>query len=248
MINLQRSTLLFLTVAIVLTPTVSPAQSARLRFVPPPPPPHIGEPGGRGQGGGSRGDACRRYEGVTALVPVAAPSAVAWGVSVADHPTLWLYAPQGLAANLPLELVLEDETGQNRYRTMVRSTETIAGVFSLSLPATAPPLPVGNYRWSVSIFCDSIEPDLPIVLQGNLQRIAPPVDLQSQLAQTQDPIEQAKLYAQAGIWYDALTTLGERRPQATDAAVWSDLLQQGNLDAFATAPITLCCTPESLNP
>lgn len=240
MTNFQRSTLLFLTAAIALTPSVGVAQPSRLRFMPPPPPPNIGEPNGRGQGGGSRGGACQRYEGITALVPLATPSTV-WGITVADYPTLWLYAPQGLAENVPLELVLEDETNRSRYRTVVRSTETIAGVFSLSL--TAKPLPVGNYRWSVSISCDPAEPDLPITIQGNLQRIAPSALLQSQLAQTQDPIERASLYATAGIWYDALTALGERRRQANDAAAaWSDLLQQANLDPFAAAPIAPCCS------
>jgi hypothetical protein len=255
MMHFQLRHLLMLTspialmLAAALPPAVSVAQRppapVRILFTPPPPPPDIGEPEDRGQGGGSRGDACERYVGMMALVPSANPQALPWGLTIAERPTIWLYAPQGLAAAVPLEFVLQDQMGETRHRTLVRAPEMPAGVFSLSVRDSTAPLAVGqSYRWSVSIYCDPEAPDVPIVVQGNLERVAPPAHLQSQLAVTQDAIDQAALYAQHGIWYDALTTLAEQRTQTEDAAivtVWSDLLGQVNLGEIAPAAIVPCC-------
>ena len=101
----------------------------------PPPPPDPGEPDNRGQGGGSRGP-CRRYAGLTALVPSGA-----WGVTVSEHPTMWIYAPAGLAARVPLEFVLRDRQGNALYKTSFVATELPAGVMQLPLP-TQVKLPV----------------------------------------------------------------------------------------------------------
>ena len=224
----------------------SPFQ-AKIQFVPPPPP-TIGVPREGGRGAGSRGPACKRYENVTALVPFTKTKVqtIQWGLTTVKHPTVWFYAPQGLAANIPLEFVLQDEAGQNRFRTVVQTSNVPKGVFSLSLPATADPLQLGKlYRWSISIYCDPEALDIPITVEGNVKRIALSNSVQNQLAATQSILEQANLYATEGVWYDALTTLGEslRQSEGSESIMaWKDLLQQANLGDTARATIVPCCT------
>ncbi len=226
------------------TPAQSPHSIPKIQFIPPPPP-TIGMPEGSERGAGSRGPACKRYENTTALVPLTRTTQpIRWGLTT-THPTIWLYAPQGLAANTPLALVLQDEAGQNRSRTVLQTSETPVGVFSLSLPATAAPLQAGKiYRWSVSIYCDPDAIDIPVIVQGALGRVTLSAKLQSQLAATHSVLEQANLYAQNGVWYDALTTLGEelRRHEETGiASAWRDLLQQASLGKVKSAAIVPCC-------
>lgn len=225
------------------TAAQSPAQKSKIQFTPPPPPSTIGTPQS-GRGAGSRGPACKRYENVTPLVPLA-KTAIRWGLTSKEHPRLWFYAPQGLAANIPLELVFQDEAGQNRSRTVFHTSETPVGIFSVSLPATATPLQVGKiYRWSVSIYCDPETIDIPVTLQGALERVTLSSKVQNQLSATHSVLEQANLYARNGLWYDALTTLGEGLRNSKEpgiASAWKDLLQQASLDQVPSTAIVPCC-------
>ena len=227
------------------TPAQSPYSIPKIQFTPPPPP-TIGAPEGSERGAGSRGPACKRYENVTALVPLTKTTQpIHWGLTTKAHPTIWLYAPRGLAANTPLALVLQDEAGQNRSRTVFQTSKTPVGIFSLSLPATVAPLQVGKiYRWSVSIYCNPDAVDIPVSIQGALGRVTLSAKLQNQLAATHSVLEQANLYAHNGVWYDALTTLGEesRHHEKTGiASGWRDLLQQAGFGEVESAAIVPCC-------
>ncbi len=213
----------------------------------PSPPPTIGTPQGSGRGAGSRGPACKRYENVTALVPLTQPPTqpTRWGLTTREYPTIWLSAPQGLAASVPIELVIQEAAGQNRFRTVVQTSEVSAGIFSLALPTAAPPLQIGKtYRWSISIYCDPDAIDIPVTVQGLIQRVALPSKLQSQIATTHNVSEQANLYARNGLWYDALTTLGEGLRSHDDpgiATALKDLLRQANLNGMVSTAIVPCC-------
>ncbi|KAM3089685.1 DUF928 domain-containing protein [Phormidesmis sp. 146-35] len=212
-----------------------PAKS--IRFVPPTPP-DPGEPGGRGQGGGSRG-ACRPYEAVNALLPQSG-----WGLTTSDRPTLWLNLPQGLEAGVAIAWVLRDEAGNPILKTRFKAPKTPPGVISLSVPPTTGLKVNQTYRWTVSIYCDPQEPDEPITLRGRMTRSVLSPKLQAQIAAA-TPLEKATLYAENGIWYDSLTTLGlqlQAQKDPATAAAWTDLLQQEKLvHSGAIAP---CCTIE----
>lgn len=220
---------------------------ASIQFVPPPPP-TIGIPQSGGRGAGSRGPSCKRYEKITPLVPFTrtATQPIRWGLTTVEHPTMWFYAPEGLAANIPLEFVLQDEAGQKRSRTVVQTSNVPAGIFKLPFPATAIPLQAGKrYSWTLSIYCDPDAIYIPIKVQGSIQRVATPSSLRNQLDTTHDPLKQAKLYAQNGIWYDALTALGQPLRPGKDSEIvtaWKALLQQAGLTGIATSTIVPCCT------
>lgn len=223
-----------------------PGDSSGIQFSPPIPP-DTGEPGDRGQGGGARGD-CPQYEGLLGLVPQVQTRTgpISWGLTTRDRPTVWVYAPRGIQAATPLEFVLRERSGKTVYKQRFQATATPAGVVSLPLPSTSPALQVGqSYRWTFSVYCNAQTPDRPVTLRGSIQRVAPGAGLQQQLTQAKTPQEQAFAYASAGIWYDALTLLGQRlqttsRYSSTQTA-WADLLRQGKLEPASQATIVPCC-------
>lgn len=244
------ATLALLLVSCNVSPTVAqpPSRSSDellLAQYSPPPPPSRGTPEGRGQGGGSRGP-CEQYSGLTALVPIVkqAQKEFHWSQTTVDRPVFWFYAPEGLSAQVPVELALRDGSNKTLYKTTIKVPQTPAGVFSLSLPATAPALQAGQvYRWSLSLYCDP--QDTPVSVEGAIKRVNLPQPVQQQLSQAKTPVERAALYAKQGIWQEGLTTLGQQRVakpnDPTIAAAWAKLLRQVNLEQTAAAAIVPCC-------
>jgi hypothetical protein len=229
-----------------------------LRFTPPPPP-NRGTPTGRSRGGASRGECPEVSKPLTALVPATQktlgekqaenPASTAleyvWGLTVAESPTLWFYVPYSLTAKLDIEFVLQDDKHNYVYKTRFAASQTQPGIVKLRLPSTVAPLEVGKmYHWYFIIDCNQNAPPL---VEGWVQRVAPPPTLASQL-QKATPRERIALYAANGIWHDALTSLAELRsanPQdAMLTADWVSLLQSVGLDAIAHEPMSQCCTLE----
>jgi hypothetical protein len=200
------------------TPSKSKARRSVIRWTPPPAPPNLGDPSDRGQGGGSRGS-CLPYKDVSALLPRSQ-----WGLTTLAHPTIWLNAPKGIAANLPLEFVLQDAAGKTLFKERIDSAATPAGTTQIPFPAAAPALQVNQqYRWSIAIYCDAEVPDQPLTVRGGISRSALSPTATEDLAKATTAIERAAIYAEEGIWYDALTTLG-----AELGIPREDLLKQAN--------------------
>jgi Domain of Unknown Function (DUF928) len=217
---------------------------ATIRFQPPPPP-DLGEPNNRGQGGGSRGS-CKQYENLTALLPIA-DAKTPWGFTVSERPTVWVYAPAGLAADVPMRFSLRDRQANDVYTTQFKSTALPAGVLRLTLPNSIKLQTQQSYQWSLTIDCGGVIEDRPKVVLGNIHRLALASPLKRALTAATTPLQQAKIYAEHGIWYDALTTLGLEIAQNQSApadvkTAWRELLSAQQLAAAAAAPIGPCCT------
>ncbi len=221
--------------------TAQVPNSTSINFKPPPPPTSRGEPTGRGQGGGSRG--CEP----TALVPLTkfTNGESNWGLTVAERPTFWFSLPRNLTTKDAIAFVLRDELGKEVYKSMLKSSEIPQGIVSFALPKKVP-LQIGkSYGWSFSIYCDfeTVE-DKPGTVQGSIQRVPISAMLTRQLASAKTPVSQASIYAQNGIWFDALTTLGVNMGSKKENAIadaWNDLLRQVNLEKVASFPVLPCC-------
>lgn len=228
-IHLARSIAPVLTAAVLLTG--SPA-IASVQFVPPPPPDQ-GYPPGSLRGGASRGDCPPVATPLTAL----APAESVWGLTTRDRPTFWFYVPYSLTDDRPATFVLLDADRNYVYETSnIRSTQ--AGIIQITLPPHVPPLEINQrYQWTLMIGCEA---DNPIFTQGSIERIAPTAALSDRLARS-TPAEQAVLFANQGIWYDALTTLAElHSANPTDQTVisdWHSLLQSVGLSDLADQPL-----------
>ncbi|MBD2460764.1 DUF928 domain-containing protein [Oscillatoria sp. FACHB-1407] len=196
-------------------------------------PPDRGAPGRR-EGGGTRGNCLRGEPPLIALIPN-----TNFGTTLEARPTFYWHVPP---TNSPLaEFVLLDAEDNEVYRTTFQlSGNPGIMAFSLKDQADAPDLEVGkDYHWYFSLICDPGDRSGDIFAEGWIQRIAPPANLTNQLASTPAG-DRATLFAQSGIWYDALNSLAilrQSQPRDPDVATqWTTLLRSVGLDAIANQP------------
>lgn len=82
------------------------------------------------------------------------------------------------------------------------------GIVQLTLPSEVPELALGKeYRWTVSLVCNKERPSENIYAYSSIKRVA----ITPKLAQTlagvsQEQQKRSLVYAQSGIWYDALNS------------------------------------------
>ncbi|MBD0345662.1 MAG: DUF928 domain-containing protein [Coleofasciculus sp. Co-bin14] len=214
--------------------TLSRRSVVRVTFEPP------GDEKPKDTAGGASRDTGRCPQDTTALATSVTPlmPATRQGLTVAEHPTFFVYVPQTSAQKALF--VLKDDKEDYYYQKIV-SIPRMAGIVSFKLPADAPAIEIGkSYKWSFVMICgEGIRPDSPTV-EGRIERIAPNPTLSKQL-NTLLPLERAAMYGKDGIWYDTLTTLAQlKRSQPNDvtlAANWQELLTSVGLEAIATKPL-----------
>ncbi|NJK47021.1 DUF928 domain-containing protein [Candidatus Gracilibacteria bacterium] len=85
------------------------------------------------------------------------------------------------------------------------------------------------------------------MVEGSVERVELNATLKSQLKAANSARDRVAIYASHGIWYDALTELGElyrTNPQNRKVQEdWADLLHSVGLGAIARVPIVDCCQP-----
>jgi uncharacterized protein DUF928 len=188
-----------LAAAMIIVATVTPplleAQSAAPVYKPP----ARGAPGGR-IGGGTRGVT------VGLLVSALVPDHV--GQTVSEQPTVYWYLTRD--ASDTVEVALIDHIGtrpliEHRLPPPVR-----AGIHALRLADHGVRLvPATPYQWSVAIVRDDERRSRDVLAIGLIERVELPTVLGQRLAPA-TPAERVSLYAEAGLWYDAIALLSER--------------------------------------
>lgn len=189
-------------------------------------PPSRGLPGRR-EGGGTRGGCLQSGKTLTALMPEAN-----FGQTLSGYPTFFWYVPSVSASTA--EFLLLDEQNEEIYQTTFL-LEGNDGIIGLSLPSTVdfPALEVGkDYHWYFSIVCDANDRSADIFVEGWVQRIEPDAELVARL-ETAAPEERPAIYAESGIWYEAvgaLAALRRSQPNSTELLQsWNTLLNSVGL-------------------
>lgn len=246
-----------------------PAQSqqssrGKVRFIQPTvekEPENRGAPNDR-QGAGTRGDCPNVSIPLTGLIPLmptnvsqkqqklisASTTQIALGLTVSEFPTFWFhfpYKPQDI--NSVKFILLDEENNSVTPEPIPIKISGTPGIISVRLPSTAKPLEIDKYyHWYFLVDCNPQSRTDDIAVEGLVKRIEPHSDLTSRV-KTAKPEELVLIYAQAGIWHDALSLLGElRRSQPLDSTLtsdWQELLESVNLGSIATQAITPCCNP-----
>lgn len=226
----------------------------------PPTLPDRGRPSGRQRGGASRGDcrAAERPSSLTALVPATQvsleqgptvePSLGQYesvlSLTTEPHPSFWFYVPYSLDEGTAMEFVFQDEDGNTLYQTQFVTEKESLGVVQVLLPETTPLAVDQAYQWYFMVHCDLASTSEPSYVNGWIVRTGADAALQSQLIET-TALERASLYADRGIWQDALTTLGEHyRAHPQDETVqrsWASLLESVGLGDIAGEAVSDCC-------
>jgi hypothetical protein len=172
---------------------------------------------------------------LTALVP---ESQI--GRTVSEYPVFFFYWPQ-TDAELA-EFILKDENGNQIYQQKL-TIKNLSGVIGVSIRANTnvPPLEVGKkYTWAFSLVCDLQDRSSDQFEKGVVRRVKLSADILGELEKA-DPRQKTVIYAENGIWQDALGTLAAARranPNDTDlAADWKSLLNSVKLGEIAAEPI-----------
>jgi hypothetical protein len=162
------------------------------------------------------------------------------GRTVSDYPTFFFYLPQPNAELA--EFILEDENGNLIYGQAL-TIKNLSGVIGVSIPANTnvPPLEVGKkYTWVFSLVCNPEDRSADKVESGVVRRVELSADILGAL-ENADARQKTVIYAENGIWHDALGTLAAaRRANLNDPVLktdWESLLDSVTLREIAKEPI-----------
>jgi Domain of Unknown Function (DUF928) len=160
-------------------------------------PPVRGAPASR-VGGGSRGTG-----GITGELSVLAPDHT--GLTTRSQPTLYWYLSK--PANARLDVTVINDEKIDPLLEQVIGIPKSAGIQSLDLATVGTKLKPGvEYRWFVSLTPDEAQRSNDIVASGTIEYVMPDAGLESQTAKA-DELTLARIYAEDGIWYDAIDSV-----------------------------------------
>src|SRR5713101_5962004 len=163
-------------------------------------PPQRGAPGGR-EGAGTRG-----LGGALLTLAVLTPKEHT-GLTVQEQPVLYWYLSQ--ETQHPVDIILTDRQSVKPLLETRLPPPLQPGIQLVRLADYNIRLAPGVvYKWSVALVTDPTQHSRDIVTAGTIERIEVPDELRSQLVQADKRIS-ARLYATAGLWYDAIATLSE---------------------------------------
>ena len=160
-------------------------------------PPVRGAPVSR-VGGGSRGTA-----DITGELTVLAPDHT--GLTTRSQPTLYWYLSE--PANARLDVTVTNDKQIDPLLEQVIGVPKSAGIQSLDLAKVGATLKPGvEYRWFVSLTPDETQRSNDVVASGTIEYVVPDAGLESRTARA-DELTLARIYAEDGIWYDAIDSL-----------------------------------------
>jgi hypothetical protein len=179
-------------------------------------------------GGGTRG-----IGDMTLELVVLAPDHT--GLTTREQPTLYWYVSKPVPAHLEVTVIndqaidpaLEEELGAPRS----------AGIQSIDLAKAGVKLKPGvEYRWFVSAIADPDQRSNDVVASGTIERITPDEALKRKIAGANGR-DLARVYAQAGVWYDTIDTLSRMIEKSPGDSVLREqraaLLEQVGLKSVA---------------
>lgn len=182
--------------------------------------------------GGSRGLSDKvKLPPLYVLVPDSA------ALTTHESPTLFWY--QSAPADMRLEFTLTEPKNPKPVLKLAVGKSPQAGIHRLTLAKQNVQLKTGvTYKWTVAWVPDANNRSLNVIAGGSIQRVEPDAKLTAALEGTQGA-EQASVYAQNGIWYDALEAISNAIEAAPDDkslhAERADLLEQAGLKQVAAA-------------
>ncbi|HEY9796121.1 MAG TPA: DUF928 domain-containing protein [Leptolyngbyaceae cyanobacterium] len=191
-INIKRVTSCALSLALIVTP------AALADYVPgdqkPVPPERISD------GGTTRG--CSG--GGMPLTVLASRNYV--GRTISQHPTFAWFVPGDSASKSMQFTIYEWVPGGKAKEVRKMSLQSSLGIMKLSpFSENEQGLQPGKeYSWQVVIHCDPDNRSGALVSEASIEVVGMPATLQSKLNKAVNSAEKANIYAQAGLWYNAL--------------------------------------------
>jgi Domain of Unknown Function (DUF928) len=229
------STAIALPLSLSLFAPSSQAQSRRVRYNPPS---NLGTPI-VSTPGILRSDGCKESVLVPicliGLVPDFNVDTAPVPLTISERPTIYFLIPK-VDGNVSFTLAEEDiknDKGRRIYKTTFY-LKSKAGIITFKIPDHVQGLKIGkNYSWVFTK--DSTQEDSrSLNVIGSMRRISPSQNLVDRLKKVSLPIDRAALFAQEGIWYEAVQTLAEALQvtpkKAEIVSEWNELLKSAKLN------------------
>lgn len=217
-------------------------------------------------GGATRGvGTCDSLAAPVRIVPLM-PSVKAAGrdpelfsLTLAERPTLFWYLESPAPAVSAKFLLVKGSESLGKQRQIVHEAtlqlpET-AGIVSLPWPEASPALEVGaQYQWYLSFSCDPAATEPDSQLSGWLLRRSPQESLSASKLSDLDTAKaesdlrtQAQIFAESGIWQDALMAMVQLRQEAASSPgqsrspnfeqEWERFLASAGLESVSASPL-----------
>ncbi|MEH1940492.1 MAG: DUF928 domain-containing protein [Nostoc sp.] len=236
----------------VQTPASRQEPASRPVFILPKAPARLSPVSGRRAGMGSRDNCPAVSTPLTALVPFQEEQKVAGetnksiigvveGLTTSERPTFWFYMPYTKdLSNSSAEFSLQDSAENDVYRNAI-ALPSKPSIIGISLPINASLQVDKTYRWYLKVRCNQETASIPVYVEGDIKRINLDERVMQQLEAANEPRQKIIIFAEKGIWFDALNMLAQIRiSNSNDAYLekdWQSLLQSINLDNIATMPL-----------
>ena len=192
-------------------------------------------------GGGSRGPNTNNcidedQKPLTPLIPKINQTQELTLITLASHPTIYMYVPENTA--IAGEFILKDSSQQIVYEKLLQVSNS-QGIIRIKIPTNQPELKVGeNYSWTFSLSCEGS--GYGTFVQSSIKRVNPDPNLTTELPQTSES-DRWLVYSDAGIWHEKLDALAEKissNPNDKELkSEWQNLLNSVGLNDLATEPL-----------
>ncbi|MEM9213233.1 MAG: DUF928 domain-containing protein [Cyanobacteria bacterium P01_F01_bin.150] len=205
--------------------------------------------GSRGPCDGTPGEAFGE-DALVALVPEFRGQAK----TTEEYPTLWFHVPFEMNAVHALQFVLWADGGDDLYdRTPVELTSDVPGAIGITLPPSGPGLVTGqSYTVILEAQCGPDAPDLSSILEFSVTRVERSDTLETALQGAAGPYDQAVAFVNNGIWFEALTLVGDGLRQEPGNELlrdtWTELLGAVELSDVEVGAIANCCSLSQSEP
>jgi hypothetical protein len=207
-------------------------------------------------GGISRSASCATQAKITAFTPpprsqeIIDKNHTAIDTTLSSHPTLWVHLAS-LPKNAQAQFTLQNANGTEELLDKRFPLTSQTGILGIRLPKTAPGLKIGEtYFWQMKVQCGSAESEDDPTIGSGVQRIQlnqikpmpgfDPKPLIQELSRA-SANDKPALYAELGIWQDAVTTLidlQQKQPNNQELKDdWRSLLQQAQMSELTNSPI-----------
>ncbi|MBK1987771.1 DUF928 domain-containing protein [Sphaerospermopsis aphanizomenoides BCCUSP55] len=160
--------------------------------------------------------------------------------TVVPNPSVYVHIPVIIDTEVKFHVV-EKDTKKEVYTTDF-SLPHIQGIVKVQLPKTVKLQPNKIYTWEFKVICDPDDSSDDKLLKGWIERTSLTSEKMDKIEQLkQKPLEQAKLYAEFGVWNETVEILESLRENPQAEIEWDELLESVELQQLANAPVNNCC-------
>ncbi len=190
--------------------------------------PNLSAPGNR-ESGSTRDTTCILPNSqLTAIIPTSN-----YGLTQSAYPTLYFYLPPSSAPQV--KFVMYHEATNKLFYEARFSLQSESGIIGITLPNNGFQAEMAlnqPYVWYLAVVCNESDPGSDVVLEGRIMRV------DNLVGSEQIPLPSLPaLYAENGLWFDALAASAELKKSRDDSSAWNDLLNAVDLGQLTSAPL-----------